>query len=200
MEYKEIGPGMRVYTNVIDNFDKQSKDILAMLESPDFLWEDPRIIQNGETIVDYHVRRLKTIAISYEDSKETPKEINSKWDAIKARFGNLLYRYFTPVEEHYKADYAVRTTTHDVFSVLNYGEGEYFTNHLDDCLEIPRTISVIYYLNDNYDGGEIVFPRFGVTYKPNANELLVFPSAYSYNHSVNEVKNGRRYAIVSWLE
>lgn len=200
MEYKEIAPGMRVYSNVIDNFEKQSLDIKAMFESEDFRWEDPRIIRDGKDIIDYEVRKLKTISIDYEMGKNIPSNIDNKWDAIQARFGNILYKSFTPIEEHYKADYAVNTIKHDVFSVLNYGEGEFFTNHLDDCLEFPRTISIIYYFNDDYDGGEIVFPRFNVEHKPSANEMLVFPSSYVYNHSVNPVHNGRRYAVVSWLD
>jgi prolyl 4-hydroxylase len=200
MEYKEIGPGLRVYSNAVKDFDDKSKDIRAMLESEDFEWHDPRIIRDGQEVVDYHVRKLRTAAIEYDIAKNAPSEIKNKWEAIKARFGNILYNSFTPIEEHYKQDYAVHTRSHDVFSILNYGEEEFFSNHLDDCLEFPRTISVIYYLNDDYDGGEIVFPRFGVEYKPNANELLVFPSSYVYNHSVNQVKNGRRYAVVSWLD
>jgi predicted 2-oxoglutarate/Fe(II)-dependent dioxygenase YbiX len=53
-------------------------------------------------------------------------------------------------------------------------------------------------MNDNYTGGEISFPRFGITYKPKANELLMFPSNYVYNHSVAEVTAGNRYAVVTW--
>jgi hypothetical protein len=200
MQYKEIGPGMRVYSDVIENFEKQSVDLRLMLESEDFVWHEPRIIQEGKDVVDYAVRKLKTVAIDYEICKNTPSNITNKWEAICARFGNILYKNFTPIEEHYKKDYVVRTRTHDVFSILNYGEGEFFKDHLDDCLEFPRTISTIYYLNDDYEGGEIVFPRFGVEYKPNANEMLVFPSSYVYNHSVNEITKGRRFAVVSWMD
>jgi len=200
MEYKEIGPGMRVYSNVIGNSNNKIQDIRSLFESKNFEWNEPRIIRDGIDIVDYEVRKLKTNYISYEESKSVPAEINSKWDAIRARLGNIIYTSFTPIEEHYKQDYAVVTRSHDGFSVLNYGEGEFFTNHLDDCLEYPRTISIIYYLNDDYDGGEIVFPRFGVEYKPGADEMLVFPSSYVYNHSVNPVHNGHRYAVVSWLD
>jgi Rps23 Pro-64 3,4-dihydroxylase Tpa1-like proline 4-hydroxylase len=55
-------------------------------------------------------------------------------------------------------------------------------------------------MNDNYIGGEIKFPRFNVTHKPKANELLIFPSGYTYNHSVLPVESGTRYAIVGWLK
>jgi len=200
MEYKEIGPGLRVYQNVIDNFDEQYKEIRSLFESENFQWGEPMIISDGYNIVDYHVRKLKTSGIPYELSKNPPETGKDKWEDLQIKLGSVMYKYFTPVEEHYKGDFGVETRSHDLWSILNYGEGEYFRNHLDDCLEFPRTVSVIYYLNDDYDGGEIIFPRFGVIYKPKANDLLVFPSSYVYNHSVNNVYNGHRYAVVSWLD
>jgi predicted 2-oxoglutarate/Fe(II)-dependent dioxygenase YbiX len=60
-------------------------------------------------------------------------------------------------------------------------------------------MSTVYYLNDNYTGGEINFPRFNVTFKPKANQMIIFPSTYVYNHSVSPVIEGQRYAVVSWL-
>jgi predicted 2-oxoglutarate/Fe(II)-dependent dioxygenase YbiX len=60
-------------------------------------------------------------------------------------------------------------------------------------------MSTVYYFNDDYTGGEVIFPRFDIKYKPVANELLVFPSTYVYNHSVVPVVEGTRYAVVSWL-
>ena len=200
MEYKEIGPGIRVYSNVIANYDVEYKDILAILESEDFVWDEPRIIHEGESIIDYDVRKLKTTGISYEMSKTVPTKINSRWEAIQARFGNMLYKIFTPIEDACQKDFNVTTKSHDVFSILKYGEGNFFNNHLDDCLQFPRTVSFILYLNDDYEGGEIEFSRFGITYRPNANELMVFPSSYVYNHNVKEVTSGTRYAVVTWVD
>jgi predicted 2-oxoglutarate/Fe(II)-dependent dioxygenase YbiX len=60
-------------------------------------------------------------------------------------------------------------------------------------------MSTIFYMNDDYEGGEIEFPRFNVSHKPEKNELIIFPSTYVYNHSVLPVTSGTRYAVVSWL-
>ena len=76
---------------------------------------------------------------------------------------------------------------------------EFFSNHIDDHKDYPRRVSTVYYLNDNYTGGEINFPRFGITFKPKANQMIVFPSNFMYNHSVSPVIEGNRYAVVSWL-
>ena len=61
-----------------------------------------------------------------------------------------------------------------------------------------RTWSAIYYLNDDYEGGEIYFPRIDWAYKPEANSLLVFPSNDSYLHGVTEVSKGERFTVAIW--
>jgi predicted 2-oxoglutarate/Fe(II)-dependent dioxygenase YbiX len=96
-------------------------------------------------------------------------------------------------------DHAVMFYNHDAYQILKYGKGQHFANHIDDCEKYLRRVSSAFYLNDNYSGGEINFPRFGVTYKPKANELIIFPSSFIYNHSVSEVTDGTRYAVVSWI-
>ena len=65
---------------------------------------------------------------------------------------------------------------------------------------MARRVSVVYYFNDDYEGGEIVFPRFNVEIKPKANQLALFPANYMYNHNVKEITKGTRYSMVNWLK
>ena len=53
--------------------------------------------------------------------------------------------------------------------------------------------SMIVYLNDDYDGGEIEFPNHGISLKPQEGSLIIFPSTEPYLHKVNEVLYGKRY-------
>ena len=96
--------------------------------------------------------------------------------------------------------YKIGSDSHDTYGILKYGSGQQFTNHIDDSPKYHRRISTVYYLNENYTGGEINFPRFNITFKPKANQMLMFPSTYVYNHSVSPVIEGKRYAVVSWLK
>jgi hypothetical protein len=61
-----------------------------------------------------------------------------------------------------------------------------------------RTYSAIFYINDDYDGGEIHFPKFDVEIKPKQGSLVIFPSDEDYIHGVKEVKNLNRYTIAAW--
>jgi predicted 2-oxoglutarate/Fe(II)-dependent dioxygenase YbiX len=58
---------------------------------------------------------------------------------------------------------------------------------------------LVYYLNDDYTGGEINFSILGIKIKPVKNQLIIFPSNYIYRHSVEEVTKGTRYSVVTWL-
>jgi predicted 2-oxoglutarate/Fe(II)-dependent dioxygenase YbiX len=98
------------------------------------------------------------------------------------------------------SSFGIYFSNHDDYQILKYGKGQKFTNHIDDHPSYHRRVSSIYYINDDYEGGEINFPRFNISYKPKANEMIIFPSTYVYNHSVSEVLSGTRYAVVSWIK
>ena len=61
-----------------------------------------------------------------------------------------------------------------------------------------RTWSGIYYVNDDYEGGEIYFPELEWSFKPKADTLLIFPSSSKYIHGVSKVTSGTRYTVACW--
>jgi predicted 2-oxoglutarate/Fe(II)-dependent dioxygenase YbiX len=92
--------------------------------------------------------------------------------------------------------------------ILRYKPGGEYKPHADSenwvvedkqwRRDINRDLSVLLYINDDYSGGEIVFPNFGVGLKPAAGMLVAFPSDHRYVHTARPVTAGIRYAIVSW--
>jgi predicted 2-oxoglutarate/Fe(II)-dependent dioxygenase YbiX len=51
----------------------------------------------------------------------------------------------------------------------------------------------IIYLNDEYEGGELFFPKYNIHMKPQPGTLIFFPSTNMYAHGVTEVTDGVRY-------
>jgi len=51
----------------------------------------------------------------------------------------------------------------------------------------------IIYLNEEYEGGEIFFPKYDIRMKPKSGTLIFFPSTNMYTHGVTEVESGVRY-------
>lgn len=83
-------------------------------------------------------------------------------------------------------------------NILKYVGGGALPPH-EDHGSSSRALSVLLYLNDDYEGGEINFFQSNITLKPKAGSILLFPSNFIYIHSVSEIKNGIRYAVPTWL-
>lgn len=85
------------------------------------------------------------------------------------------------------------------YNLLKYESGQQYKTHYDGSTAQGRFISCVLYLNDNYTGGEIEFPAFGIKIKPPAGTLILFPSNFAYRHIAHPVKTGTKYAMATWL-
>jgi predicted 2-oxoglutarate/Fe(II)-dependent dioxygenase YbiX len=63
---------------------------------------------------------------------------------------------------------------------------------------MPRDFSFLIYLNEEFTGGEIVFPNFDFKLIPKKGMFVCFPSDHRFIHKVTETLSGIRYAIVTW--
>ena len=79
-------------------------------------------------------------------------------------------------------------------------ESGFFSAHRDNTTRgtAHRRIAVSVHLNDDYDGGELVFPEFGArTYRGAAGSAIIF--SCSMMHEVQPVRRGRRFAFLPFL-
>ena len=61
-----------------------------------------------------------------------------------------------------------------------------------------RDYSILVYLNEEYEGGELELTNFNFRVKPTTGMLLAFPSDHRYLHAALPTTSGIRYALVSW--
>lgn len=54
-------------------------------------------------------------------------------------------------------------------------------------------IAGLFYINDDYEGGELYFPNQGIQFKPKKGAAYFFPGDMNYIHGVTEIKSGIRY-------
>jgi hypothetical protein len=59
--------------------------------------------------------------------------------------------------------------------------------------------SGVLYLNDDYEGGHLLFHRQEVKITLGHGDVIVFPSGYTHPHEVTPVTKGTRKTIVTWL-
>ena len=92
--------------------------------------------------------------------------------------------------------------------VLRYKVGGKYGMHADSEIYDPekgmfyrvadRDISILVYLNDDFEGGELTFNHLNYTYRPVAGDLVMFPSKNLFMHQAEPVTRGTKYALVSW--
>lgn len=92
--------------------------------------------------------------------------------------------------------------------VLQYDTGGLYDVHNDAEVYDPETsrwrraqdrdLSLLIYLNDDFEGGAIEFPDRQRTIQPATGLLVAFPSDHRYAHAARPVTSGTRYVIVSW--
>lgn len=62
-----------------------------------------------------------------------------------------------------------------------------------------RNSSIIFALNDDYDGGYFNFPYYDIKFKLKKGSVLIFPPYWTHPHSVDKVENNTfRYTISTW--
>ena len=99
----------------------------------------------------------------------------------------------------------------EIPQILSYGIGGHYQPHIDaesrwqapngDIVwkkSTDRDLSLVFYLNDGYEGGDFVFPGLGIRVRPEPGMLIAFPSTHEYLHGVEPVTKGHRYAMVCW--
>ena len=96
------------------------------------------------------------------------------------------------------------------FSLAKYKTGGamfYHTDFQQERAHIPESkfnTTCLFYLNDNYEGGEISFAIMDDThqeiidiidYKPVAGDMVIFPSSLPIYHGVKPITEGEKYII-----
>jgi predicted 2-oxoglutarate/Fe(II)-dependent dioxygenase YbiX len=92
--------------------------------------------------------------------------------------------------------------------LLSYGPGGKYDPHNDSedfvnnelTRVVPRDWTMIWYLNDDYEGGKLDFCRLGITFNPKAGDMIIFPSYAEFEHAVTPVTRGVRKCLVTWIE
>ena len=130
---------------------------------------------------------------------------NSNDSFSNVHWFSLLHFYFNKNLNQYKfdaniLDYAYR----NIFDIeiLKYEDTGFYTWHVDHFANVPRTMSCILLLNNDYEGGNLCFRNpdgsgeWEVEVKPN--RMIIWPSNFLYPHTVKPVTKGTRYSVVAW--
>jgi hypothetical protein len=177
------------------------------------LLNDPQIIIDSiENAIDNDVFLNWQYASTYED-KDNPniqnlyrsnKSINLTNNIMVGsstqKLDDYVFNSVTGATLEYAKHHNLGGLFDEGYFVLKYEKGTEYKQHFDCGGDHKnRVLSMIAFLNDDYEDGELEFPTLGITYKPSAGDVVFFPSCYSFPHIVHPVRDGVRYSLVTWL-
>lgn len=196
VEYEVLGPSIYVYKNAINKDWNLVNRIEAALakEGTRFSWKQAGV-GYGKVATEYRAcQDFKMNDVTLGERDEFSSDLLDLYADIMTSLKTCL--------EHYKPEnYLAQVDHFEVINVVRYGSGEFFKTHTDDGDPYRCTVSAVGYPNDDYEGGELYFAKFGIKFKPEAGDLVIFPSAYSYAHSSEPVlDDGIKYSLVIMMD
>jgi len=167
--------------------------------SPDFIDKIIPVINHKATGnlkvmggLDKDIRNVK----GYQLNFETPTNL-FYWNYIKQEIARI-YTF-------YKAKFPKMTSSKiNQIDLLKYFAGGKYGIHTDHGTNAARHLSIIINLNDEYEGGDLIFTdqknKEIKRLKLSKGSIVFFPSSFIYPHGIQPITKGTRYSIVAWLQ
>ena len=140
--------------------------------------------------------------------KLTNSDERVRMDETWVRFGDKGYDEIKQAVEHTCSLYSEQFPLFSVqrmtdFRINRYKEGGFMSKHCDNIHHshgqqygFPQ-VTVLLYLNDDYEGGE--FYVACKKFQPKKASALIFPSNFMFPHEAKTVTKGIRWSIVAWM-
>ena len=170
----------------------------------------------------YHIESSSSEDLSVFDAQETNRTGKTSWAVDKTTrdtqivpMGNLYPKIETLLRECVRQIinpfYDIEVSSSEIPQILSYSVGGHYKPHIDgESIWVSprgeniwkkttdRDISTVFFLNNNFEGGDFVFPDLKVRIRPEPGMMVCFPSNHQYLHGVEPVTRGKRYSIVTW--
>jgi hypothetical protein len=193
IEKLDLGNGIKCYQGVI----KKEFDVINRIESnlkpvgdnTGYSWQPAyvgyrQLMPEYRDCVDFKFKKTDI----ENDKSDISLNLQSLWQDI--------YDSTFPAVENYRQEYNIMPLK----NFVKYGPGQHFKEHHDHGFSYNCTVSLVGYINDDYEGGELFFRLQDLKIKPQAGDLYIFPSNFMYPHQAMPVTSGTKYSIVTMLD
>ena len=177
----------------LENFmtEEEHKTLLDFIRTNES-WDVTETHYNEDGVViyesEYWKDRVATSRTLYKANPEIPKIINT-----------LVARLKPIIEDFFK----VKANPTDP-AMVRWLPGQFQNPHADKELHEGENrgkpndfpyydLASLFYINDDYVGGELYFPLQGITIKPKPRAAYFFPGDMNYVHGVTKIESGIRY-------
>jgi hypothetical protein len=188
------GLGLNIYNNAISK--ENCEKYLNILENnlngqTRYKWHEAKVTNSNEPV---------KYARNCSDFKYNLYSLGAR-DEQNAELIDMYEEIYNALKlcvDDYARYWGINVVYYEAFNFVKYeGVGQQFRIHADHGPAYNTTVSVVIYLNDDYEGGELFFPRLdNLVYKPKFGDIAIFPSNYIYEHASMDMVNGTKYCIV----
>lgn len=207
LDWQELYPNVIIYRN--------------MLKDPDKAYEIMMNSEQNNTGKHFFKKwdpwgHFGTYTQAKDFSELESAEIDNTFNEEKSLFDEIAVSYDRAVSHYFKhtgieipedARYSGQSWCkyfNQIDILKNNMTMQYHTDYIISEKDMPGDkfhTTCTFYINDNYNGGDIEFYIDGVfiNHKPQAGDLLVFPSGAPYFHGVKTIPDGHKFFIRNFV-
>ena len=183
---RDIESYLKVYKVLSD------KDCIRTVNALKEKDEEFKIHQFYNSFKDSYQSYDHELSISYSDIETRELIMKQIW--------NTIFKYI----QEMKMEWFNKWVGYDLVRFNRYHTDtnmKLHCDHINSLFDGERKgvpiLSIVGSLNNDYEGGELVFWTDKVV-ELKAGEIMIFPSNFLYPHEVRMVTKGTRYSFVSW--
>ena len=115
---------------------------------------------------------------------------------------NMLHFIFKTGKEKINESYPIKCGDYNpsFISLTVWKPAMSMHAHVDDYVYKNYNYAAVFYINDDYENGDINFINFDKKIKPKANTLMIFPGHDQYLHEVKTITRKHRYTSAQWYQ
>ena len=193
---QNLGNGIYVYSNVLPrnlNLQEKLEKVLSG-SNPNYSWR-PAYVGYQQLMPDYR----NCVDFKYKKT-DLNNDASEEYNSLAAIWDECYIRQKEAVD-----DYCAKFNIHNLryweaFNFIKYEKGHHFQYHHDHGYSYNCTVSLVAYLNDDYEGGGLHFSQQDIMYTPKSGDVVIFPSNYMYPHRAMPVLEGTKYSLVTMLD
>lgn len=192
MKSSVLHDGIILYEDASEDIE----EIWTLIKDSIFEWTEAKILKSrlAEYGTDYDHKKIRdasAFSIGVDTNEEEPEEVQ--------RLSYLFNKVFDTCGFDFMERKNIKFQRREgAFGLIRYREGQFILPHIDYAEEMPRKITMVFYPNDDYEGGELEFPNLNISLKPKANSMVVFlAEGENFRHASSTIVSGIKYAVVS---
>jgi hypothetical protein len=191
---ENLGLGLNIYKNTfsLDDANRYIKTLESNLGgNGKYKWSEAKVT-NSDTPIK---KARDAVDFKYKQENLGPKD-ESNAELIDLH--EEIYQKLKYCIDDYAKYWGINVVYYEAFNFVKYeGAGTHFNIHADHGPAYNCTVSAVIYINDDYEGGDLKFPRLdNLVYKPKVGDIAVFPSNYIYEHASLPMESGTKYCVV----